>query len=77
MDPIDVLNEDLEGKLEKHRDELAEYTSNLDAFVLEAQRILACLAPKASRQEMYRKRCKALGYIKRSKLNPRQRAKRI
>ena len=77
VNPNELLDENLEDKLEKHRDELAEYTSNLDAFVLETQRILACLAPKASRLEMYRKRCKALGYIKRSKLNPRQRAKRI
>ena len=77
MDPIDVLNEDLEGKLEKHRDGLAESTRYLDVFVQEVERILTSLGPKASRHEMYRKRCKALGHINRSKLSPTMRAQRL
>ena len=77
MDPIDVLNEDLEGKLEKHRDGLAESTRYLDVFVQEVERILTSLGPKASRHEMYRKHCKALGHINRSKLSPTMRAQRL
>ena len=68
VDPFEVVREDVMEKYHKYNDKLDTTLTFVEVFIKDAEDLLASFGPREKRFAMYKRRCKALLNMRRTKM---------